>query len=281
MSFVFIFSLGKTMAENSDSASLLKMNVLRLDEDKKLSEYIDDKITFKNVSTFYQLAKLNKLSNLAETYFSYIERCFSMVAETQNFLELEFNLIGKILESPELSVHSELEVLNAANNWLKHNIEDRSKFAKQLLLTVRLPLFADHALKNVLTYSDNTSAFKENIECVDLLKEILLNKENFYKNKSSKYYTSRYCNQNKFNILIFGGRNDEHNTASDVNQIDGTDFNNVKVFSPMAKERRHSEAVSLKGNVYVFGGYDDNGDLITSIDKYSPLTKTWNEVAGS
>ena len=79
------------MADDSNLASRLKMNVLRLEEDTKLSEYIDYKITFKNVTTFSQLAKLNKLNNLAETTLSYIERCFSMIAETQNFLELEFN----------------------------------------------------------------------------------------------------------------------------------------------------------------------------------------------
>ena len=209
------------------------MNVLKLNEDILISQYVDDKITFQNVSTFYQLAKLNKLTSLAELTFSYIERCFSIVAETQNFLEIEFNFIGKILKSSELSVRSELEVLNAATSWLKHNSNERSKFAKQLLLTVRLPLLSDHALDYIL---NSVPAYNENIECVDILKQISNDKETCFQNKSSNHYTSRYCNNNKFNILLCGGSGDECKTVSNVKQIDGKDLNNVKVHSLMTKE---------------------------------------------
>ena len=250
------------------------MNVLKLNEDILISQYVDDKITFKNVSTFYQLAKLNKLTSLAELTFSYIERCFSIVAETQNFLEIEFNFIGKILKSSELSVRSELEVLNAATSWLKHNSNERSKFAKQLLLTVRLPLLSDHALDYIL---NSVPAYNENIECVDILKQISNDKETCFQNKSSNHYTSRYCNQNKFNILICGGKNYVYETVSGVFQIDGTDLRNVKAVSLMLKKRYDSQAVCLKGKVYVFGGYAGNIP-ITSFEKYSPSTNTWNKV---
>ena len=80
----------------------------------------------------------------------YTERCFPIVIETKNFFHLDFNLVVKILASSELNIHSEVEVLNAAINWLKHNIEERNKYAKQLLLKVRLPLLSEHALKYVL-----------------------------------------------------------------------------------------------------------------------------------
>ena len=177
------------------------MNVLKLEEDTKVNEYIKDKITYKNVTTFYQFAKLYKLTSIADITLSYIERCFSMVAETQNFLELEFIVIRKILASSDLSVHSELEVYNAANDWLKHDITQRSKFAKQLLLKVRLPLLSEHTVKYIL---NKNSHFTENNECVDIMKKTLSRKENMLQNNQSNYNRSRYCNQNKFNILICG-----------------------------------------------------------------------------
>ena len=225
---------------------------------------------------FLQLAKLFKLSSLSKIALCYTERCFAKVSETQNFLELHFNLVAKILASSELSVHSELEVFNAANNWLQHNSKERSKFAKQLLLKVRLPLLSDHALKYIL---NERSPFTEDNKCVDILKETLDSKENLFRNKSSKYYKSRYCSQNKFNILICGGDNNGFKAVSNVTQIDGSYLNNVKVLPSTTNERSDSEAVWLKGEVYVFGGLDDNYHSIKYVEKYSPATKTWNIVA--
>ena len=138
---------------------------------RKTSEYIVDKITVRNVPTFYQIAKLNNLTSLAEISCSYIERCFAMVVESENFMELDFNLIAKIFASSELSVHSELEVFDAVTNWLKYDKKERSEFAKQLLLTVRFSLFSDHALKSSL---DTILSFNENNECVDILNEVLV-----------------------------------------------------------------------------------------------------------
>ena len=200
-----------------------------------------------------------------------------MVSETQNILELEFYAIAKILKSSGLSVHSELEVFYTADNWLKHNSNERSQFAKQLLLAVRLPLLSDDALKHLL---ETTSSFQENSECVDMLNEILVDKEQFIENKSSNYCTSRYCNQNKFKILIGGGYDHERSkVVSNVNQIDGIDLKTWKVLHPMIKERGCAEAVHLKGEVYVFGCFDDDNSPIMFVEKYSPSSNAWNKVA--
>ena len=263
----------------------MTMNSLSLEEDINISisENVVYKTTVQNVTTFYQLAKLYNLTTLAKISLSHIERCFAMVVESPNFLELEFNIVATILASSELSLHSEFEVINAANSWLKDNSKERNKYAKQLLLLVRLPLLSDRAFENIL---DNPSSFTENNECVDLLEDILINKENFFKNKSSKYYTSRYCNQNIFNILICGGSDDENETVSSFKQIDGNTLENVKVLPSMLEYRWFPEATCSKGEVYVFGGDNSNkdvvcfrGSLVMSLEKYSPSTNTWSKVA--
>ena len=273
----FNFSSSKSTTEEIALVSNLKMNGLMLDEDKNtnISKCIENKISVQNAITFYQLTKLYKIKCSADIIFNYIERCFPMVAETQNFLEVEFNEFSKILNSSELNIHSELEINNAASSWLRHNSTERSKFAEQLLLTVRLPLLSDHALQYILNES---SPLTENSDCVNILKKTSIRKENIFQNKSSKYYTSRYCNQTKYNILICGGMNNECKTVSNVKQIDGKDLNNVKVLPSMTNVRYDSEVVWLKGDVYIFGGYDNNGWL-KSVEKYSHSTNTWNIVA--
>ena len=79
-----------------------------------------------------------------------------MLAETNNFIELDFFTVSKILTSSELNITSELEVFYAADKWLTYNITNHSRFAKSLLQKVRLPLLSYHALHYLL---NRTSSF--------------------------------------------------------------------------------------------------------------------------
>ena len=49
-----------------------------------------------------------------------------------------FRLVDKKLESFELNIYSEVEVISAANDWLKHYSKECINFLKQLLLKVYL-----------------------------------------------------------------------------------------------------------------------------------------------
>ena len=202
---------------------------------------------------------------------SFIERCFPIVVDNQNYLHLDFSLVAKILSSSELNIHSEIEVFKAAITWIKHNSEERSKYAKQLLLKVRLNLLSEGALKHML---DCSLLLTENIECI----KILLNQKCFYPAKTDKYYTNRYCCQNNFNILVCGGTNEKKIVVRDVHQVDGNTLKYVKNVSQMKAERTSFEAVCLKGEVYVFGGHDNCKRLLISVEKYSPSTNNWNKV---
>ena len=104
---------------------------MKKDTSTKFCQTIKSKLAIDNVFTFYSLAKLYKLETIYELSRRYIERCFSIVVETQNYLHLDFYLVVNILASSELNIHSEVEIFNAVITWMKHNIEERSKYAKQ------------------------------------------------------------------------------------------------------------------------------------------------------
>ena len=144
--------------ENNELVLNVKLNKLMLKNDININKFILDKINVENATTFYKLAKLYKIS-IVKLSLSYIDRCFTMVVKSQNFLELDYKTVTKILKSCKLSVQTELEVFRSANNWLKYNTKKRNKFAKKLLLTVRLPRLSDHALKYI---SNTASSFTEN-----------------------------------------------------------------------------------------------------------------------
>ena len=269
----YIF-LGNIKIDDNHLISIMKANKLVLNEDveSKINDYIVNRINNQNVLNFYQLAKLYNLSRLAKEAFTYIERCFTMVVETPDFLELDYTSISTILSSSGLLITSELEVYGANDIWLSYNIVERSKFAKDLLLKVRLPLLSDETLKYLLKES---SSFTNNDACMGKLENTLNNKDNLISNNC----THRYCNQSSFNILLCGGDDNNNEKVNTVYQIDGNKLENIKMHSSMIQERFWSEAVCLKGEPYVFGGRNGNFDLLTSVEKYSPSTKTWNIVA--
>ena len=237
----------------------------------KRFENFNEKLQVLNAVLFFQLAVLFNLSDLNVTVFRYIERCFSMIVETESFLQLDFNTVSKILASSSLQIDSEVEVYNATIKWLNHNSGGRSKFSKQLLLKVRLNLLSEQTLEYLLSESSYIS--KNNI-CVELMK----NKNLFYQNESSFYNKSRQCNHNMFNVLVCGGFDaKKRSSINQVKEFDRINFLDFKELPPMLENRHRSIAVYLKGEVYVFGVFENDGSII-SVEKYSPLTKNWVKV---
>ena len=110
-------------------------------------EGIKERINVQNVATYYQIAKYFNFTELSKLALRYIERCFTVVCETHNFLELDYTLFAKVLGSSNLRLDSELEALKAADGWVSYNYDERWKFAKDLLLKIRLHLLSDRALK--------------------------------------------------------------------------------------------------------------------------------------
>ena len=126
----------------------LKSNIISLDDDLSndtLNE-LRKKISFKKVITYYQVSNHFKSKNLDVRCFSYIKRLFTTISDDTNFLELEYNQVVKIISSSELEIDSQLEVVNAADSWIKYDFEKRSKYAKDLMLKVCLPVVQEQNL---------------------------------------------------------------------------------------------------------------------------------------
>ena len=276
--FVNTSNSGTVKPEVNDLVSVVKKVKILLEEDTKvqISQYRQNRITIQNVCTFYKVAKLFNMSNFAGTAFKFIERCFDTVVQSQTFLELDFTLVAKIFSSSCLNITSEVQIFNAADKWIRYNKKERSEFAKNLLLKVRLTLLSDGDLA-YLTHKP--SAFTENDDCATLLKQVSNSKENFDEQKSCISLQHRYCNQNGFNLLICGGR-DIHlrSTVRSVSHLEICNLNKVYFKTQMKEERIFASAVCFQGEIYMFGGYNKNSHWLTSIEKYSPATKTWNQI---
>ena len=236
----------------------------------KVFESFNEKLQMKNAVLFYEIGVKFNRSDLNITVLRYIERCFSMIVETESFLELDFKTISKILASSSLQIDSEVEVYNAANKWLNHNIEERSKYARKLLLKVRLDLLSDDCLKYLLSES---SCISKNNDCLEVLKNI-----NSF-SKSTVHNKTRQCNQNMSKVLICGGYDSKKEESIKlVKEVCDNKFKEHKDLPSMLEKRRRFKVVYLKGEVYVFGGIGFGRNPLKSVEKYSPVKKGWSHV---
>ena len=155
----------------------MKLNMILLNE---IEVNKKDKTTtcitnVKNCLITHQISNIFYLPNSSKISMSLIERCFLMIGDSKNFLELDFYYVKKTISSNELNIDSELQVFNAADSWLSHDITQRSKYAKDLLSKVRLPLLSIPVLKQIL---DRVSS--KYYECSHICGAVLLKKQQIH-----------------------------------------------------------------------------------------------------
>ena len=238
-----------------------------------------DKVRVENVATLYEASKF---SHVAEQTFRFIERFFTVVVKTTGFLQLDFARVSKILASSSLNVSSELEVFHAAEQWVAYNTEERNQHARDIFFKIRFPLLSDDALKNVLR---KNYSFKYVRSCLVEINNILKDKTNYFESKSKYYFTHRYCNQNSFSVLICGGHGSKDEYYGKIHQTDGENFESSRLLCETFTKRDYAKPVCSDGDVYIFGGIDPDinprggvSRFITSVDKFSPFTHTYEEV---
>ena len=245
--------------------------------ENQFCNYIDDIISVQNVAVFFEVSRVFNLLSLSEISLCYIESCFTTFADSNNFLELGFSSVLKVLASNGLDLTCELEVFNAAKSWLNHNIKKRRHFANDILLTIRLPLLSDHALKFIL--SETLYLYQSN-EYVSIIKEFLQTKKMFHHKKSINFCTNRYCKQNKFKIVTCAGHHDKLKSVfRDVETIDLKDLNNLKALPQIIESRQYCKIFCVKNELFVIGGHDNESKCVMSVEKYSFTTNTWSKVA--
>ena len=265
-------NISDTKLENASLIQATKLTKILTQKtlEKKVNKSFLKTLNIQNVLISYKISKMFNLKSVAKQSWSHIESCFTILAETKNFLELEYILVAKVFASSELHITSELEIYNSVKAWLNYNVGERKKHAKQLLIKVRFALLSDHALEKILK---ETSLFTEEEECFSILKDVIKNKHCF---KDSSCY--RYCSSNNFNLFFCGGFNRKYKVVRTVEQICGTKLKSNSTLPSMDQGRGCHKCVCIKDEVFVIGGIDSNLDNSISIVKYSAATKSWTNV---
>ena len=100
---------------------------------KALKVLLVNKINFDNVCFFYEVLKHCANIKINEFCFKSIKKWFNLLIENKKHLDLSFDSIVKILADSGLNSSSEMDIFNAGDIWMKHNLKCRSKFAFELI----------------------------------------------------------------------------------------------------------------------------------------------------
>ena len=243
------------------------------------------KINLKCSLAIFQWTKTYELASLYEPAFGYIERCFSFLTDDKNFLKISFTNLKKILNSSQLNVDFELEVYRLAEEWLKHDIGERGRLAKDLLRSVRLNLLSQQTLEHLL---EEPSPFTEIDECRAVLERAVLQEEirqgktpqgeTFKVKTFNPRVNARHCSQAAFDVLVLGGR--QTSSGSQVRSVNRVvEPKLIKSLAPMMTRRSNLEAVLVRGEIFVLGG--GGTDVKHNfVEKYSPISGRWEKVTG-
>ena len=241
-----------------------KLNIEKKSE-KGMLNYAKTKVNAQNVSFYYKLSGVFDLKSFSNATFSLIERFFTTVAGSQNFFQLDFDLVRKILKSSQLHITSELEVFDAAESWISQNSRKRKELAQSLLQTVRLPLLSKAQLNSLL---GDTSTICSNSKCRNVVIGVLENKENTLLSSST-----RHCNDNLFGIVFSEGEKIGPRKQA-LTLVSGNKLRKNKVLTTINKNfARGYEAVILNGELYILANRSTKNSV--SIKKYLSASDAW------
>ena len=245
---------------NTDTGSLTNINLLELKNlseclnsrnlQENLKRYLVDKLSPKSICFYYNAFEHN-LRNVAEfEVLRHIEKWFCLILGNNHHLELPFNKVKRICSTPGLKVTSELEVLSFADSWVKHNSNERSKFAKELLSSIRLPLLSIAALKQVL---QNKNAFSNCKKCQNSIKNVIENRRQGLFDPNAIEYQNRYHKKDSYHLLVpHNSFTEEGNYAYKLQKFDQA--NNSRTVDVIKSDEKIHNALYDNGFIYFLVG---------------------------
>ena len=255
---------------------ILKEDSLLINEkqNKNLASKLKKNLNIEKSAAYFQIMGIFKNKYLVKLILNYIERFITMVSETNNFLELDFAFLSKILASSELDITSEVQVHNAACNWLNFKYKVRLEFANSLIMKIRIPLLTDAVYKSLKVHSPLLSLEKKNNLSPGIKK---LKDRNHYHDKCS---LTRHNSQKKYDFLILEKFKINDKLSMSVHSFCSKNFQiKTQVIQKTFNLKYLFNSVYVNGNLYVVGANKRYPTKLFVL-KYSIEYKKWYKVPG-
>ena len=251
---------------------------------KALSHYIYDKLSLKNYYFYYELTKLYHMKSLKMTLCNFLLQQYLLKEDTLTFYKLNYQDLLAIFSSSQLSLSSELELFNAAVDWINYKKNERSKHMHKLLRLIRLPLLSDEILINVIK---NHKLCKDCRKCKVVVDNAIESKTSCNSKASKLQFRNRYysCQFEAKKFVCIGGEDRDYNkdicvqTCSEY-EFDETSLEQVGTTSEMLKQRNWCRAAVIGKKIYCFGGkYCAFSKNLKSCEVYCRKNNSWSPIA--
>ena len=255
-----------------ESASMLQMvSVL-----ETCCKFLLKRLNSDNCLGVLSVGRLLSLPSLFEGALAFVERNFSAVSKSEEFLDLPANVLSDLLTRDGLFVHSETEVFDACIRWLKHEWPGRASDACEALSWVRWPCVLPTTLA-CLDCDGELQFLRELPECAILLQYAKWGEWHAmgHRHKSWKRLRNSLACQGVM-FAMGGETNPGRRIIKEAEKFDLL-AGCWESMPPLPRPRRGAGAVIVNNVVYVAGG-SDGLNAIADIHSYDPQTNVWSEV---
>ena len=238
--------------------------------------YLEKKLSPGNVIDILLLADKHKCQSLLESAEKLVIDNFVLVAKTEGFKKLKFEMIHLFLQSEYIRVSKEEEVYESLMSWIKSDFGDKKEKLSHLpllLREIRFPLISPPFITEIST----EPIILGNSECYDIVSDGL----KYHQSKEyQKLFEHRLRKPRKFMetvkcVLAVGG----WDGVKPVNHVYAFVDSKQNWFplKPMLTARYAHSVVSCDGFVYVLGGRESNTKLLSSVTRFDPTANVWQE----
>ncbi|KAK7154564.1 hypothetical protein R3I94_007782 [Phoxinus phoxinus] len=289
-----------------EAADLLQLSSLK----KACENFLIRLLDVDNCLGMHSFAELHVCSSLERAALRIILSRFEELTLQEEFLEVDFQKLGVILATENLTVLKEATLLDAVVKWVAHDAAPRIDHLKELLNCIHLDV-NDVYLKTALDLRKQSFESKLRSLILTSLKPSKGFSDYCKKLACSLYVIGGYywhplCEVHMWDpvsntwvqgkdmpdfaresysvvlqgpdIYVTGGYRTETVDALDTVWIYNTDSDEWTEGCPMTTARYYHCSVALRGCIYVIGGYTA-GAPTRETELYDPLKKTWLPVA--
>ena len=215
----------------------------------------------------------------------FMQQRFPEIALHEEFLELEFKEVKKIVSDSHLNVRGEEQVYEATLSWIKHKFSDRKPHISELFKCIRMPLmsatYLSREVKNEPLLMDSWEGRGLLIDAMDyhLRKHYMRDTISQQKDIST---TPRHC-PGLESLFALGGSGPpvfEEDPYLDLCECLDVEKNEWRAVAPMSVRRTGLRVASTGGYLFAIGGFSaSDTKALALVDRYDPMTDSWRLVA--
>ena len=255
-----------------------------------ISYYIFRKLNLKNYLFYFKISKLYNLKRLTNYLCNYLLQQYILNEDKNSFFQLNFEEICLIFSCSELQISSELELFNAAVDWINYKPNERTKHMNTVLKLIRLPLIPKSILTHVVR---DHKLCRNDKNCKQTIKKAIKSKSSCKNKASNIQFQNRFyqCMFEPNEIMLIGGIKGSIGKESDTKTLKNNAtyyflhvFNSKKHIIPcfttskMQEPRKLCKTAVIGNKVYCFGGRETYFND-TSSEVYCRKSNTWSLIA--